>query len=259
MKILVTNDDGISAPGLRALVESLCQVATVLVVAPHKERSAIGTAVTLRSRIRVRQVKPLIPGIETYAVEGTPSDCVMLGLTKLVEDKTDLVISGINQGPNLGEDVLISGTVGAALQGYLHGCSSIAISVDARENPFFDTAAELAALLAKRIIVSDLPDTIFLNVNVPNLPIPLVKGLESTHLAKVSHTNTFKEEGNNEEGYYRLIRQRINKPAADRTDVWAIERDIISITPLRPSTVDDPSLVVPDGIYSDLLKELRHR
>ena len=119
MKILVTNDDGIFARGLWVLAKELSSIAQVIVVAPDREQSAIGTAVTLHQPLRAQKVRPILPEIETYSVEGTPADSVILALGKLVKGKVDLVISGINQGQNLGQDVLISGTVSAALQGYL--------------------------------------------------------------------------------------------------------------------------------------------
>ena len=117
MKILVTNDDGIFAPGLWTLVKELRNIAQVVVVAPDRQQSAIGTAVTLHQPLRIQKIRPAVPEVETYSVEGTPADSVILALGKLAKNKVDTVISGINQGPNLGNDVLISGTVGAALQG----------------------------------------------------------------------------------------------------------------------------------------------
>jgi len=256
MKILVTNDDGVFAQGLWTLVKTLKKVAQVIVVAPDREQSAIGTAVSLRQPVRVQQVNPLVPGVETYSVDGTPGDSVILALANLIND-IDLVTSGINHGPNLGDDVLISGTVGAALQGYLHGFHAMAISVDAWENPYFDAAAELAALLAKRIGANPPPTNIFLNVNLPNLPPAQIKGLEITRLANISHTNTVKEENGGKEGYYRLIRQKIDKTAKKKTDVWAIEQDIISITPLHINLVNKPSPHLLNNLCADLLQELR--
>jgi len=257
MKILVTNDDGIFAQGLWTLVKALKKIAQVIVVAPHEEQSGIGTAVTLRHPLRMQRAKPLVPEVETYSVEGTPADSVILALAKLAKNKIDLVVSGINHGPNLGDDVLISGTVGAALQGYLHGFHAVAISIDAWEDPYFDAAAELAVLLAKRIESHPLPANIFLNVNLPNLPPSQIRGLEITHLANISHTNTVKEENDGKEGFYQLIRQRIDKAADNKTDVWAIEQGNISITPLHTSLLNKPSPTIPDSICSDLLQELQ--
>ena len=257
MKVLVTNDDGILAQGLWTLVKALQKIAKVIVVAPYTEQSGIGTAVTLRQPLRVQRAEPLVPEIETYSVEGTPADSVILALGKLAKNKIDLVVSGINQGPNLGDDVLISGTVGAALQGYLHGFHSIAISVDAWENPYFAAAAELAALLAKRIESNPLPTNIFLNVNLPNLPPTQIKGLEITRLANISHSNTVEEENGSKEGYYRLIRQRTDNAADNKTDIRAIEQGNISITPLHANLSNNPSSPILDNLCSDLLQELQ--
>jgi len=171
MKILVTNDDGIFAEGLWILVKELRSIARVVVVAPDREQSAIGTAVTLRQPLRVQKVRSMVPEIETYSVEGTPADSVILALGKLVKDKIDLVVSGINHGANLGDDVLISGTVGAALQGYLRGLPALAISVTLGDNLHLDNAAKLATVLAKKIESNALPTSILLNVNLPNLPL----------------------------------------------------------------------------------------
>ena len=128
MKILVTNDDGVFAEGLWALVRELKSFARVVVVAPDREQSAIGTAITLIHPLRVQKVRSPVSEVEAYSVQGTPADSVILALEKMVVDKADLVISGINQGLNLGNDVLISGTVGAALQGYLRGFPAMAVS-----------------------------------------------------------------------------------------------------------------------------------
>lgn len=119
MRVLVSNDDGIYADGIWILARQLSKIAQVIIVAPDREQSAVGTAVSLRKPLRVQKIIPLYPEIEAYSVEGTPSDSVIVALGKVIKEKVDLVISGINHGTNLGEDVLISGTVGAALSAYL--------------------------------------------------------------------------------------------------------------------------------------------
>jgi len=256
MKILVTNDDGILAEGLWILVKELRNIAQVIVVAPDREQSAAGTAVTLFQPLRIRKVNPMVPEVETYAVEGTPSDSVILALGNLVKDKVDMVISGINQGLNLGDDVLISGTVGAALQGYLHGSPSLAIST-ARENSLhLDTAAKLAALLAKRIASGSPPTNIFLNINLPNLPLAKIGNAQITRLANESHINTVEEKEDGKGKYYRLVRQRLGK-APDKTDIRAIEQGNISITPLFTQLSSKPSSPTLDNLCSDLLQELQ--
>jgi len=257
MKILITNDDGIFAQGLWTLTKALKKIAEVIVVAPDRQQSGVGTAVTLNKPLRVQSVKPLVPKVETYSVEGTPADSVIMGLTKLAKDKIDLVVSGINHGSNLGDDVLISGTVSAALHGYQHGFSAIAISVDARDNPYLDTAAELAALLAKRIESNSLPANILLNVNVPNLPLAQIRGVEITRLASGSHTDSVEEGHYGKNIYYHLIRHRTNKAADVKTDIWAIEQGIISVTPLHTNLSGTPQPPIQDSLCPDLLKELQ--
>ena len=257
MKVLVTNDDGIFAQGLWTLVNGLKSIAEVIVVAPDREQSAIGTAVTLRQPLRVQRVRPLVPGVETYSIEGTPADSVILALGKLLRDKIDLVISGINQGPNLGDDALISGTVSAALQGYLRGLPALAISVAAKDDLNLDNAAKLATVLAKKVNSNALPTTnTFLNINLPDLPIAKIRGIEVTSLASKSHTDTVEEGNDGKQKYYWLVRQRVNKDTIEGTDIWAIEQGNISITPLHTNLSKKPSPPIPESLCSDLLQEL---
>jgi len=257
MKILVTNDDGIFAQGLWILVKELKSIAQVVVAAPDREQSAIGTAVTLRQPLRAQKMRPVVPGVETYSLEGTPADSVILALDKLAKGKIDLVVSGINHGANLGDDVLISGTVGAALQGYLHGLPAVAISVVFGDNLHLDSAARLAALLVKKINTNALPTNIFLNVNLPNLPLAEIRGAKVTRLASESHTDTVEESHDGRRRYYWLIRQGINKDTDKKTDIWAIEQGNISITPLYTKLLNKPSPPIPKNLCPDLLRELR--
>jgi len=257
VRILVTKDDGIFADGLWTLVRELKDIAEIVVVAPDREMSAIGTAVSLHQPGRARKVTPIVAGVETYAVEGTPADSVILALGKLVKDRIDLVISGINRGANLGDDVLISGTVGAALQGSLHGLPALAISVALGDDLYFSNAAKFAALLAKKFGLGALPANICLNVNLPNLPGEKIKGIMITYPASNSHTDTIDERYDNGRQYYWLVRQRVNKPEDEKTDTWAIEQGNISITPLLTSLINKPSPFIPDTLCSDLFHELR--
>lgn len=257
MKILVTNDDGIFAEGLRTLVKELSNIARVIAVAPDREQSAVGTAVTLWQPIRIQKEKPVVPEVETYAVEGTPSDSVILALGKLITGKVDMVVAGINQGFNLGEDVHISGTVSAALQGYLHGLPALAISTARQNNHHLDTVARLAALLVKRM-TSDSPLTnLFLNVNLPNLPLAQIGGAQITQLANESHINTVEEGDDGQGKYYQLVRQRQIKATDQKTDIWAIEQGNISITPLSTNLSSQPSSAALDDLCADLFQELQ--
>jgi 5'-nucleotidase len=256
MKILVTNDDGISADGLWILVRELTSIAEVVVVAPDREQSASGTAVTLWEPLRIRRVKPVVQGVEAYAVEGTPSDSVLLALGSLVKSKIDLVISGINWGMNLGDDIYISGTVSAALQGYLHGYPALAVSTERDSGPGFHIAARLATLLAGRINASPPPSNLFLNINVPNVPLDKIGRIQVTWLANESHINTVTEGNDGKRNYYWLVRQRKDGSQARKTDVWAVDHGNISITPLFTSLPTRKLSRMLDKLCSGLFEEL---
>jgi len=259
MRVLVTNDDGISADGLWALVAELKKAAEVVVVAPSEERSAVGTAVSLFRPLRVTSIAPPVAGVEAYSTDGTPSDSVILALGKLAADRIDMVVSGINPGPNLGDDAFISGTVGAALQGYLHGLPALAISLDGANSPHVTIAAKVAALLAQKIDQTALPRYVLLNVNVPNLPLHEIKGLRVTQPANRSHGHSVivKQGSEGKQTRYQLIRQRLTNDTGLNTDVAAIERGDISITPLHNYWFDLPSTPITDDLFSGMLQELR--
>jgi len=257
MRVLVTNDDGIFAEGLWALVKGLKSIAQVIVVAPVKEQSAVGTAVTLSHPLRVQKVSLIVSEVETYSVEGTPSDCVILALEKLIKRKVDLVVSGINHGLNLGDDALISGTVSAALQGYLRGFPALAISVAAVDSLYLDNAAKLATLLAEKVGSGVLSSNILLNVNLPDLPLAQIRGAQITQLASKSHINTVEEANDGRRQYYWLVRQKTDKVADNQTDIWAVERGDISITPLHTSLLNRSAPAIPSDLCSHLLQGLR--
>jgi 5'-nucleotidase len=234
VRILVSNDDGIYADGIWALARQLSKIAEVVVVAPDREQSAVGTATTLRRPLRVQKINAPLPNIETYSVEGSPSDAVIVALGKVISQKVDLVVSGVNQGSNLGEDVLISGTVGAALAAYLRGYPAIAISSESWQEPHLSEAARVAALLAKRLDAAHLSSrNLLLNVNVPNLPLSQYRGLKITRLAHKSHVNTVDEGNDGRKAYYMLMRESINNQADKRSDIWAHTEGYISMTPLQ--------------------------
>jgi 5'-nucleotidase len=256
MRILVTNDDGIFADGLWTLVRELRNIAEIVVVAPDREMSAIGTAVSLHQPVRARKVTAMVAGVETYAIEGTPADSIILALGKLVKDKIDLAISGINRGANVGDDIIISGTVGAALQASLHGLPAFAISIVQGDNPYFGDAAKFATLLAGKFSANALPINICLNVNLPDLPREKISGVKITYPATRSHIDTIDERCDNGRQYYWFTRQRINKLQDEKTDTSAIEQGNISISPLLTSLGNKPSLI-PDSLGSDLFSELQ--
>lgn len=230
LKILVSNDDGINAAGIKTLVKELSRMAEITVVAPDGERSAIGTAVTLRRPLKVQPAEVNIDGVKAWATDGTPADSVILGLEKICPD-ADIVVCGINAGHNLGDDVLISGTVGAALQGYLRRRPTLAVSV--ADEGCFAAAANLAARLAKRIGDGVIPRNVFLNVNYPSLPPGKVGAVEITRLASETHLDSVAEAPGGEERHYHLTRDRLDDDAPPGTDIHAIERGHISVSPLH--------------------------
>jgi 5'-nucleotidase len=257
MKILVTNDDGIFADGLIALVKELTKIAEVVVVAPDRELSAMGTTVSLHQPVRARPATPVADRVESYAVEGTPADCVILALGKLIGDKVDLAVSGINRGANLGDDVLISGTVGAALEASLHGLPAIAISAGWGDKFYFDDAARFTALMARKVETGAIPADICLNVNLPNLPLEKISGVKITCPARYSHTDVIEERYNNGRSYYWFVRKRVNKAVDENTDTWAMERGNISISPLLTSHANRPLSELPNGISDELFSEFK--
>jgi len=253
VKILVTNDDGVHADGLWALVRELKKIAEVAVISPDGERSAIGTAVTLFEPLHASEVRPPEEGVITYAIDGSPSDCVILGLGKLISEKVDMVVSGINPGLNLGEDVYISGTVGAAMQGYFRGLPAVAVSAAPESTTSLKVAARTAAALVKKMAAHN-PARIFLNMNVPDLPLEAIRGVRITRLARSSHINSVAEENNEKLKQYRLVRERVEESGSEGTDIQAIVQGYISITPLYTSLLDKP----PQQLLKRLSTELTH-
>jgi 5'-nucleotidase len=253
MKILVTNDDGIDAPGLWALASELAGVGEVVVFAPTCEQSGIGTGITLHRSVGLRAVDPAVPGVTAYAVDGTPGDSVLLGL-EVVKDAV-LVFSGINRGANMGHDVLLSGTVGAALQGYLHGLPSVAVSVAAGREARYEVAARLASVLARKISGNG-SEHILLNVNLPNLPLEEIAGIELTRVGRGGYSSALMMGPDGSPDKYRIsIGQLVWNPETG-TDLHAVDSGKISITPLRGELGAAEKLPMPLELLSLLLEEM---
>jgi 5'-nucleotidase len=254
--ILVSNDDGIFAPGLWALAKELKTIDDVTAAAPDREQSATGTSVTLRNPLRVRKVASIVPDVSTFAVEGTPSDSVILGLERLAP-QADMVVSGINSGQNMGDDVLISGTVGAALQGYLRNLPAIAVSVGTMENADIPTAARLVGLLAERIKDGRLPRDIFLNVNIPDDALVEIKGILITQLAHKTHIDSVKDGNDGRRDYYWLVRSKLEHQPLDDSDIWAVEHGYISVTFLHAALFGRQAPDLGIAFCKNLMGELR--
>jgi 5'-nucleotidase len=234
--ILLTNDDGIQADGLRMLAEALEEFATVSVVAPSQEQSGAAQSLTLRQPIICNKV-----GERQWAVDGTPADCVIVALHRLLPEQPDLVISGINHGANLGENVYYSGTVGAAREAAIHHIPALAMSLCSKKNEVkFKNAARIACATAELILKEGLPDQVLLNVNVPE---PWNGGVKFTRQSKKITRNQL-HEGQDPRGrtYYWLFEQRIDKDVAPDSDYAAIFEGAVSITPLHLDPTHTESL-----------------
>jgi 5'-nucleotidase len=234
MNILVTNDDGIFAPGLRALVEALNPLGAVRAVAPEREQSAAGHAITLHKPLRMDPVElPGLPAVEAYSSNGTPADCVILGCLT-ADQAPDLVVSGINRGANLGEEILYSGTVSAAMEAALQGRRSLAISLCSYTAEDFSVPARVAALLARPLQQAALPDDCFVNVNVPDVAWSELAGVEVTHLGRRAYINAVdRREDPRGRSYYWFTGEPRESRSGLGTDIGAIAAGRVSLTPVH--------------------------
>jgi len=258
MNILVTNDDGIESKGLWALAEAMSRVGEVLVVAPDKERSGAGASVSLHNVMGITEVTSSIPGVKAYAIDGTPSDCVMVGMRRLSKYDIDLVVSGINPGPNIGRDIHYSGTVMATLQSYFRKIPSIAVSLypkNPKETLDFDFAAVVAEKLALNIRNGQLLTYAILNVNVPNIPRNRIKGILITRTADTGYVKLSGVQGNDVVNYH-LEPDKLYSNLEKGTDIWAIHNGYISITPLHFEITHHEMIPAITGNVEVLEKEL---
>src|SRR3984893_4830188 len=228
VRILVTNDDGYRSEGLHALVQALRDVGEVTTVAPVLEASAVGHALTLRHPLRLESMSDRV-----FAVDGTPTDCVNIGLTQVFKGLPDLVVSGINKGWNLGDDITYSGTVAGALEAALLGAPAIAISLRATRGEYdFSYAARAAAAMAEAILRRPLPARTFLNINVPK---GQPKGYRATVQAKRNHLTSVAERHDPKGRPYYWIEEGQNEwEPHDRSDYQAVRDGYVSVTPLHP-------------------------
>ncbi|BAS27596.1 5'/3'-nucleotidase SurE [Limnochorda pilosa] len=245
MRILVTNDDGVHAPGLRALAGELARVGEVVVVAPDRERSGAAHAITVHTPLRVSRVE-WGEGIVAYAVDGTPTDCVKLGMEALVDGGCgdrgcQAVVSGINRGPNLGTDVIYSGTVSGALEGHLQGVPAIAASLDsftAREESYRPAARVVRELLGE-LLSGRWERPPLLNVNVPGLPPEAIRGVRITRLGVRRYRNVFhRREDPRGRVYYWLAGEAVDLDERPDTDARSVREGYVSVTPLRFDLTD---------------------
>jgi 5'-nucleotidase len=257
MRILVSNDDGIRAPGLWDVVRELTQIADISVVAPDREQSGVGTSVTFHHPLRVNEEPAPVSGVTAYSVEGTPADSIILALRlPLVTEAPDLIVSGFNEGANLGDDVFISGTVGAALQGYFYGLTSIAVSVDASKGAMFGPAATLTRLLVQNLMKKRLSERVLLNVNLPNVALGNIRDIRITRLAERRRVDRIQEGYDGRRRYYWIARGDSQWSGKEGTDQWALEQTMVSVTPLLANTTR-PIWTRLKELVADVFTELR--
>lgn len=230
MYIMVTNDDGIHAPGILALATAMARLGKVTVVAPDRERSAAGHSLTLHSPLRVFELREGF-----YAIDGTPTDCVNMGIHSLLTDRPDLVVSGINHGSNLGDDITYSGTVAAAIEATLMGIPAIAVSLATFERQGnFEAAADVAVKIAGQVIKHGLPADTLLNVNVPNVTSDEMKQPLITRQGKRSFVGKIIDKTDPRgRKYYWIGSGEADFNDYEGTDFHAINRNHVSITPLH--------------------------
>jgi 5'-nucleotidase len=229
MRILVSNDDGYQAPGLRVLADFLSRVADVTVVAPDRDRSGASNSLTLDVPLRV---KTMPDGV--VRVEGTPTDCVHLAITGLLEQEPDMVVAGLNAGPNLGDDVIYSGTVAAATEGRFLGRPAMAVSMDSYQPQHYETGARVALELVQRVAGAGLDRDIILNVNVPDLPYERLAGFCATRLGHRHKAEAMVREFDPRgREIYWVGPAGAEQDAGPGTDFHALRQGCVSITPLQ--------------------------
>jgi len=233
LHILITNDDGVDAPGLLALQKALREVGQVTVFAPDHNWSAAGHTRTMHKPLRVSQTT-LLDGTLAYTTTGAPSDCVALVLLGILDHQPDLVVSGINQGANVGHDITYSGTLAAAMEAVIFGIPALAVSLDSYQSKDCACAAQFAARLLKLVLERGLPPDTFLNVNVPAVSQDEMAGVRITRLGKRIYRDTLVERqdprGRN---YYWIGGEPPTGVPEEGTDIWALANNYVSITPLH--------------------------
>ena len=227
--ILISNDDGFYSEGIKILAKKLKTLGTVVTVAPDQERSAASHSLTLHRPLRAKKMKP-----DVYAVDGTPTDCITLGVKELLPRVPDLIVSGINRGANLGDDVHYSGTVSAAVEGGLMGIPSVAVSLMGRDDFHFETAAHFALRLIKKVLKEGLPPGVILNVNIPNVPLKQIKGYQFTKQGKRNYGDIIAERLDPRgRKYYWIGGDEHGFEDIPESDCNAILSNFVSITPIR--------------------------
>lgn len=234
LKILLSNDDGINSPGIYHLANCLKEIGIVTLVAPESEKSASGLSITMHKPLRIKKVDIFDDSIDAWCINGTPSDCIKFAIDSLLDETPDIVISGINQGSNLGTDVLYSGTVSAAIEGAINKVPSIAVSLDTVQKCNFEPYAKIAAKLCKKLYENKIEKGLVMNINMPYIPINEIKGVKVTKLGTRRYKNCFIERLDPRgKSYFWLAGELDEKDINNsNTDVGSINNNYISVTPI---------------------------
>lgn len=229
MHILITNDDGYLAPGIRILAKYLARIAEVTVVAPDSNKSGASNSLTL-----TRPLRAILDDDGFYRVDGTPTDCVHLAISGLLKQNPDMVVSGINAGANLGDDVLYSGTVAAAMEGRFLGLPAIAVSLVGAESQHYETAAEITRRIIENLIINSLPEDTILNINVPDLELDVIGSIQATRLG-FRHKSEPMVTQYDPQGkpVYWVGPPGPAQDAGLGTDFYSVEHNMVSVTPLQ--------------------------
>lgn len=233
--ILVTNDDGITAPGMRALIQVMHELGEVIVVAPDKPQSAMGHAITINSTLFITKISAVDAEVVEYSCSGTPADCVKMAVSEILHRKPDLCVSGINHGSNSSINVIYSGTMSAAMEAGIEGIPAIGFSLqDFSWNADFEPTKSYVKRIASQVLSRGLPDGVLLNVNFPKLPETEIKGIKVCRQAKASWKESFdKRQTPHGRDYYWLTGEFVNEDKGEDTDEWALENGYISLVPVQ--------------------------
>lgn len=239
MYILVSNDDGIRAKGLAVLCQELSKKFKVVVVAPDRERSATGHGITVHKPLRVNKLDMPDSPVKGWSVTGTPADCIKIAMDELLEHRPDLVVAGINRGENLATDVLYSGTVSAAIEGVISGVPAIAVSLLGEKEHDFTYAARFTFNLISLLQNQGFHSKMLLNINVPNVDVEDIRGVEITRLGLRQYTNVVHDRVDPRgRTYYWLAGEVQERVDEEGTDVWAVAQNKVSITPIQLDLTD---------------------
>jgi len=233
--ILVTNDDGISAPGIRTLIEVMAAIGEVIVVAPDKPQSAMGHAITINNTLYLNKISKDSDAITEYSCSGTPVDCVKIAVNEILKQKPDLCVSGINHGSNSSINVIYSGTMSAALEAGIEGIQGIGFSLlDFDWNADFTQIKSHVKMIALEVLKNKLPKGVVLNVNFPKLKEKEIKGIKICRQANAKYDQKFdKRQTPQGKDYYWLAGEFINEDKGEDTDEWALENGYISVVPVQ--------------------------